>query len=96
MATNYLCPVCNIPLPLEDMINGSIASFCPHDKCPSRAAAGNATNDANTKLAIETLNKALVTLAMAKKKLKQAQWALIVAAIVLGWAMANLVYSHLK
>jgi hypothetical protein len=36
--SNYLCPICNVHLNVQDMMNGSIAAWCGYMHCPSRAA----------------------------------------------------------
>jgi len=46
--------------------------------------------------AIKSLDDAQSTLATAKKRLKYAEWTLMAAFAVLGWAIANWIYIYLK
>ena len=36
--SNYLCPICNVHLSIQDMMNGSVAAWCAHTDCPSFSA----------------------------------------------------------
>jgi len=36
--SNYLCPICNVHLAIQDMLNGSVATWCTYKDCPSLAA----------------------------------------------------------
>jgi len=40
--SKYICPVCELPLSLEDTLSGGIAAFCAWGKCPSYVANNGA------------------------------------------------------
>jgi len=54
------------------------------------------TTEETLREAIRSLDEAQATMEIARKRLKYAEWTLIAAFVMLGWAIANWIYIYLK